>query len=145
MIAETDGRLPTNGANGVVEEVVPHATVPRTVPKRAALSDSRLYFNRELSWLDFNWRVLYQAMDDRVPLLERVRFLSITSSNLDEFFRKRVGGLKRQVAAGVQKLSPDGRSPLDQLELCRPAVLAMSQKISEVWEETLKPLLAKQA
>ncbi|TDI68815.1 MAG: polyphosphate kinase 1 [Bacteroidetes bacterium] len=145
VIVKTDSRLRANGANVVVEEVVPHATVPRTVPKRAALSDARLYFNRELSWLDFNWRVLYQAMDDRTPLLERVRFISITSNNLDEFFRKRVGGLKRQVAAGVQKLSPDGRTPRDQLDLCRPAVLAMSQKISEVWEETLKPLLAKKA
>ncbi len=144
-IVNKDGKLSTNGAGALVEEVVPHATVSRTVPKRAALSDSRLYFNRELSWLDFNWRVLYQAIDDRIPLLERVRFLSITSNNLDEFFRKRIGGLKRQVAAGVHKLSPDGRTPVEQLELCRPAVLAISQKISEVWEETLKPLLAKKA
>lgn len=140
-----DERISSNGEQVRLAEVVPHATVSRAVPKRAALSDSRLYFNRELSWLDFNWRVLYQAMDERTPLLERVRFLSITSSNLDEFFRKRVGGLKRQVAAGVHKLSPDGRTPLEQLELARPAVQEMSRKISEVWEQQLKPQLASEA
>ncbi|MCH8276076.1 MAG: hypothetical protein IIA50_00845, partial [Bacteroidetes bacterium] len=100
-------------------EVVPRATVPRSVPKRASQKDARLYFNRELSWLDFNWRVLYQAIDTRFPLLERVRFVSIAASNLDEFFRKRIGGLKRQVAAGVYRLSPDGRSPAEQLDLAK--------------------------
>jgi len=97
-------------------EVVPRATTSRPVPKRASWTDPRLYFNRELSWLDFNWRVVYQAEDERWPLLERVRFLSIAASNMDEFFRKRIGGLKRQVAAGVTTLSPDGLSAREQLE-----------------------------
>ena len=133
----------SNGTHRLTQEVVPTATIPRPVPKRAALSDARLYFNRELSWLDFNWRVLYQAMDERTPLLERVRFLSITSSNLDEFFRKRIGGIKRQVAAGVIKLSPDGRTPSEQFEAMRPALLDMSSKITELWEESLKPRMGK--
>ncbi|GIV61191.1 MAG: polyphosphate kinase [Rhodothermaceae bacterium] len=124
---------------------VPRATSPRSVPKRAALSDSRLYFNRELSWLDFNWRVLYQALDERVPLLERVRFLAITASNLDEFFRKRVGGLRRQKAAGVQRLSPDGRTPEEQLRLISRAVRPMYRTLTETWEQTLKLLLREKA
>ena len=75
---------------------VPRAVVPRSVPPGAGLKDPALYFNQELSWIDFNWRVLHLALDDRTPLLERVRFVAITASNLDEFVQKRVGGLKRQ-------------------------------------------------
>ncbi|MEX1054437.1 MAG: polyphosphate kinase 1, partial [Rhodothermales bacterium] len=114
-------------------------------PKRASLDHPHLFFNRELSWLDFNWRVLHQAIDSRTPLLERVRFLSITSGNLDEFFRKRVGGLKRQAAAGVRALSPDGRSPQQQLALIRTAVLPMYTTMSRLWVETLRPQLAEVA
>ncbi|HEX7069270.1 MAG TPA: hypothetical protein VF190_00625, partial [Rhodothermales bacterium] len=102
----------TNGAHAEpLPFSVPTATSPRTVPRRAAQDHPFLFFNRELSWLDFNWRVFHQAVDERTPLLERVRFLAITATNLDEFFRKRVGGLKRQLAAGVRALSPDGRTP----------------------------------
>lgn len=141
---------PPNGStNGTGAErlqfAVPKATSPRPVPARAGLDHPHLYFNRELSWLDFNWRVLYQAMDERLPLLERVRFLAITSSNLDEFFRKRVGGLKRQAAAGIRLLSPDGRTPEQQLVLIRSAVLLLYQTMSEVWNGTLKPLLKERA
>jgi len=135
----------TDSAEVLVTEVVPHATVPRSVPKRASHKDARLFFNRELSWLDFNWRVLYQAIDPRFPLLERVRFLSIAASNLDEFFRKRIGGLKRQAAAGVHKLSPDGRNPNEQLGLSRAAVLEMNRELSEAWEKILKPEMKARA
>src|SRR5580692_8876681 len=71
-------------------------------------SGKTLYFNREISWLDFNRRVLELAQDKTFPLLERVKFLAIFSSNLDEFFMKRVGGLQRQLAANVGDLSNDG-------------------------------------
>lgn len=121
---------------------VPSATSPRPVPEDARLDHPHLFFNRELSWLDFNWRVLHQAMDDRTPLLERVRFLAITSSNLDEFFRKRVGGLKRQAAAGIRVLSPDGRTPNEQLALIRRAVVPMYARMSELWETELKHQMA---
>jgi Polyphosphate kinase N-terminal domain len=73
------------------------------------LSSSDEVYNRELSWLDFNWRVLHEAVDSRTPLLERLKFIAITSSNLDEYFSKRVGGLKRQKAAGVANLTPCAR------------------------------------
>src|SRR5271170_1508833 len=76
------------------------------------------FLNRELTWLAFNRRVLAEAEDDRNPLLERLKFLAITASNLDEFFMKRIGGLKQQVAAGVHELTVDGRTPHQQIAEC---------------------------
>src|SRR5215213_1656387 len=73
------------------------------------------YLNRELSWLDFNERVLALAADSSVPLLERVKFCAIFSTNLDEFFQVRVAALKDQVAAGITRPTPDGRAPAQQL------------------------------
>ena len=81
----------------------------------ADLRDPSLYLNRELSWLEFNRRVLHEALDSRTPLLERVKFLSIFSSNLDEFFQVRVAGLKQQVAAGIVERTADGMTPEAQL------------------------------
>lgn len=129
----------------VLLEPIPRATQPHAVPRDTPIGSPRLLFNRELSWLDFNWRVLHQARDKRVPLLERVRFVSIAASNLDEFFRKRMGGLKRQLAAGVQTPSPDGRTPGEQLRMSREAVLEMARALSSTWEHDLKPALATQA
>ena len=109
------------------------------MPGGAALDHPFLYFNRELSTLDFQWRVLHQALDDRTPLLERVFFAAITASNLDEFFRKRVGGLKRQAAAGVTTPSPDGRTPDEQLALIRRAVESLYGRLTGFWSKTLVP------
>jgi polyphosphate kinase len=125
--------------------VPPRAVVPLPVPEGADLDHPALYFNRELSWLDFNWRVMAQARDPRHPLLERVRFLAITGSNLDEFFQKRVGGLKAQVEAGVLALSRDGRAPAEQLQLIRAAALPMHQALASAWEHELRPLLRREA
>jgi polyphosphate kinase len=86
------------------------------------------YFNRELSWLEFNRRVLGQALETRHPLLERVKFLAIFSSNLDEFFMVRVAGLRAQVDAGVRQRSPDGRTPAEQLALIKPVVDALNEQ-----------------
>ncbi len=77
-----------------------------------------LQLNRELTWLNFNERVLAEAEDERVPMLERAKFLAITDSNLDEFFMKRIGGLMQQVGAGMEDLSVDGRTPLQQVAEC---------------------------
>ncbi len=85
------------------------------IPSEVKLSDSRLYINRQLSWLAFNERVLAQARDDRHPLLERARFLAISETNLDEFYMIRVSGLRRQVAANRRQPVPDGISADDQL------------------------------
>lgn len=86
------------------------------------LSDSRWYLNRELTWLSFNQRVLYEAEDTRTPLLERVKFIAIVSANLDEFFMKRIGGLKQQIGAGMRELTLDGRTPRQQVVECHAAV-----------------------
>src|SRR5262245_27272307 len=83
------------------------------------------YINRELSWLDFNARVLHEAIDDRNPLLERTRFLAIFASNLDEFFQVRVAGLKQQRAAGHTFPSPDGQSATETLQRIRTRVLPL--------------------
>src|SRR3989338_9993622 len=89
------------------------------------------YFNRDLSWLEFNRRVLFQAIDERTPLLERVRFLSIFSSNLDEFFMKRAGYLKRLIARGVTKTGLDESTPTRALSEVRANVLEMSRDRAE--------------
>src|SRR6476646_4093299 len=73
------------------------------------------YINRELSWLEFNERVLHEAIDERNPLLERLKFLAIFNTNLDEFYMVRAAGLRRQVAAGLPQAAADGMSPADQL------------------------------
>jgi polyphosphate kinase len=125
--------------------MLPRAVVAQPVPADARLKHPSLYFNQELSWVDFNWRVLHLALDERTPLMERVRFVAITASNLDEFIQKRVGGLKRQEAAGVRKLSPDGRTPSEQLALILSAAKKMHRTMTETWEKSLKTALAERA
>ncbi|HKV54509.1 MAG TPA: polyphosphate kinase 1 [Candidatus Binataceae bacterium] len=98
----------------------------------AALAAPELYLNRELTWLSFNGRVLAEAEDQRNPLLERLKFLAITASNLDEFFMKRIGGLKQQVASGVRELTVDGHSPQWQIEQCHEVVRAQKHRQREV-------------
>jgi polyphosphate kinase len=90
-----------------------------TPPALPELDDPSLYVNRELSLLQFQWRVLEEAFDERNPVLERAKFLAIVGSNLDEFFMVRVAGLKHQVAAGVLDVSPDGLTAAEQLALVR--------------------------
>ena len=98
------------------------------------------YLNRELTWLEFNWRVLHEAEDKRVPLLERLKFLAIVSSNLDEFFMKRIGGLKQQVAAGVREPTVDGRTPQQQIVDCYRVVAALDARRQELFVELVQKL-----
>lgn len=107
-------------------------------------SNEHHFVNRELSWLQFNLRVLNQAADSFLPLLERVRFLGIFDSNLDEFFMKRVGGLKRQVSAGVSTVSPDGLSPRQQLTSIRHALEPLLREQDRIFIEEVRPALARE-
>ena len=100
------------------------------------------FLNRDVSWLEFNRRVLHEALDERTPLLERIRFLQIFTSNLDEYFMKRVGGLKRQHLGGVVAQTPDGMTPAQSLAAIRSAVSPMLRQQAECYTKTLCPGLA---
>jgi polyphosphate kinase len=125
-------------------QFLPVAVRALPVPTEPGLNDPSLYFNRELSWVDFNWRVLHQALDERTPLLERARFLAITQSNLDEFIAKRVGGLKSQLEAGLSQLSPDGLTAREQVQLLRDAILLMQERMTQTWERELRARLQQE-
>ena len=104
--------------------------------------DPSLFINRELSWLAFNRHVLDEAMDERHPLLEQVKFHAIFSSNLDEFFMIRVSGLLRQLANGVLEAPPDGLSPARQLDAIRASLILVLAEQAGHWKEKLVPHLA---
>ncbi len=105
------------------------------------LEDPRCFFNRELSWLRFNSKVLEEALDQSKPLLERVNFLSIFFSNLDEFFMIRVSGLRRQLNAGVFRTPPDGMTPAEQLKAIRERLLPVLEESQACWHEDISKKL----
>src|SRR6184192_2711944 len=107
-------------------------------------AQSSLFINRELSWLAFNGRVLQQAVDTRTPLLERVKFLAIFSTNLDEFYMVRVAGLRRQVAAGVIQTPPDGLTPTEQLVAIHDRVGPLLRRARHCLHDLLLPALGEQ-
>jgi polyphosphate kinase len=119
-------------------------TKSKTTVREINLRDPHYYFNRELSWLEFNHRVLHEATDPRTPLLERLKFMAIFSSNLDEFFMVRVAALKQQVEANVRKLTPDGRTPSEQLEVINQRLLPMVIEQHQHFEKVLRPQLARE-
>jgi polyphosphate kinase len=101
------------------------------------LDSPELYLNRELTLLNFNRRVLHMSADELTPLLERVKFLAIVSSNLDEFFMKRIGGLKQQIAAGIRTTTVDGRTPAEQLAECQSVVRDINQQQNRIYRRLL--------
>ncbi|MEG3437803.1 polyphosphate kinase 1 [Pannus brasiliensis CCIBt3594] len=118
-------------------------TTVSTVIPEINLKDPRYYFNRELSWLEFNKRVLSEALDPRTPLLERLKFTAIFCSNLDEFFMVRVAVLKQQVEANVTTLSPDGRTPSEQIAEIGKRLRVSIEQQDRLFEYTLRPQLAE--
>jgi len=107
------------------------------------MTDTSLFINRELSWLEFDGRVLHEAFDDRNPLLERVKFLSIFSTNLDEFYMVRVANLRRQMATGLYHLPPDGIAPPDELAAINKRVAELLAMQNDCLYGTLLPEMAK--
>jgi polyphosphate kinase len=118
-------------------------TAKEIQPSSFDLQDPAWYFSRELSWLEFNYRVLHEAIDDRTPLLERIKFMAIFSVNLDEFFMVRVATIKQQIAAGVMKTTPDGRTPAQQLEAIGKRLRPLLHRQYQHFERELRPLLAE--
>jgi polyphosphate kinase len=109
-------------------------------PDPEDLRSPSCYLNRELTWLAFNFRVLHEAEDERTPLLERVKFLAIANANLDEFFMKRIGGLKQQLGAGVQEKTVDGRTPEQQILECNQLVRKFQERNLSIFEKLLVQL-----
>src|SRR3974390_2523461 len=118
------------------------ATAPQKL-ETPDLRDSGCYINRELGLLAFQRRVLEEAMDERNPLLERVKFLSILGSNLGEFFMVRIAGLRQQVEAGVAGLSSAGMTPAEQLSACRAAAYQLMREARRVWGDEVLPQLTE--
>jgi polyphosphate kinase len=117
---------------------------PEAAPAAIDLRDPALYLNRELSWLEFNRRVLHEALDARTPLLERLKFLAIFSGNLDEFFQVRVAGLKQQAAAGIVERTADGMTPEDQLSAISGVVRDLTSRHRQCLMDEVLPALARE-
>ena len=127
----SDPEKPLRRADG--RDDVDAANDPETMEAAAPAASADLFFNRELSWLAFNQRVLDEACNGAHPLLERLRFLSISASNLDEFFMVRVAGLKAQQLLGVEEISPDGLNPAQQIAAITLGVDRLTASQEEVW------------
>jgi polyphosphate kinase len=113
---------------------------PPSLPAPIPLDDPSLYINRETSWLEFNDRVLEEAVDERNPLLERLKFVAIYGTNLDEFFMIRIAGLMQQLAAEVHKRSDDGRTPEEQLDLVSQRLRRSLARMTECLHELFPAL-----
>ncbi len=104
-------------------------------------NDPKNFFNRDLSWIEFNRRVLEEALDPEQPLLEKVKFISIFHSNLDEFYMIRVSGLKEQIVASVLEPSIDGLTPIEQLQKIEKCVQSMLKTVMDLWTNEVVPSL----
>src|SRR5215469_6115357 len=128
-----------NLAVGRIIWVMQQNLIPTTIS--TDLNRPDLYINRELSWIEWNRRVFEEAQDSRQPLLERVKFVSIFDTNLDEFIMIRLAGLKDQIAAHVTTLSPDGLTPEQQLFAVRQRLAPLLHDVRCYWRNTLVPQL----
>lgn len=142
--AVSSSKIAKKLANPKKNEILKQKGLPKDLrSSHLKIFGDEYFLNYELSWLKFNERVLAEAQNEKNKLLERVKFLSIVCSNLDEFFQKRVGGLKRQLMAGVKELSVDGLTPYDQLTAVRKEVQTMIETYRSCFFEDLLPKLNK--
>src|ERR1700741_2265209 len=126
------------------EETIP-PVAPRVVQTaHERFGDHKNFINRELSWLEFNRRVLEEAQDQRQPLIERVKFLTIVSSNLDEFFEIRVAGIKQQIESETSDVGPDGLSPTEVFNTIQRGAHEMVANEYALWNNELAQALVKQ-
>jgi polyphosphate kinase len=130
-----------NPATNVSPDNVVPMPAPNEAPPEPDFSAAKNFINRELSWLEFNRRVLEEAQDPTQPLLERVKFLGIVSSNLDEFFEIRVAGIKQQIASETSDVGPDGMSPTELFEAIQRVVHEMVAQQYSLWNKEIEPLL----
>src|SRR5713101_3620055 len=136
--------MPQAQATPRTEEKSDATAVPQVVQTvHDRFGDPKNFINRELSWLAFNQRVLEEAQDPTQPLIERVKFLTIVSSNLDEFFEIRVAGIKQQIESETSDVGPDGLSPTETFNAIQRTVSEMVATEYALWKDDLAPLLAK--
>ena len=141
---EDESKIGKNALNPKKNEILKKKGLPKDLrSSNLKIFGSDYYLNYELSWLNFNGRVLAEAQSKGNKVLERIKFLAIVCSNLDEFFQKRVGGLKRQLLAGVKELSVDGMTPADQLKVVRREVHNMIEAYRSCFFDDLLPKLEK--
>ncbi len=137
MIAPDNGEAMTAASDFLRPALsVPPTTPVAILPPR--LDDTALFINRELSWLEFNARVLHEANDEKVPLYERLKFLAIFAQNLDEFFMVRVAGLQAQISGEVEEVPPDGLTPDQQLAAISQRVHELSHEQYRIWNQGLR-------
>ena len=154
-VKPTDKKSPKPSSKANKEALEPEATSgtnqtkpnPEKKPEKALIApcikDSQRYLSRELSWLEFNRRVLHEALDERTPILERLKFLAIFSSNLDEYFMVRVAVTKQQIEAEVTKRTPDGRTPTQQLQDISQRLRPMITQMHSYFQNQLRPRMIK--
>ena len=138
--------MPTVAANTNVVQEEPLGgadQLQKDAPQETRFSNPENFINRELSWLEFNRRVLEEAQDPSQPLIERVKFLAIVSSNLDEFFEIRVAGIKQQIKSETSEVGPDGLSPTETFDRIQKTVRELVATQYELWNNELLPELAK--
>src|SRR5438034_8313289 len=136
--------MPEAQATARTEEQTTAVAAPEVVQTaHDRFGDPKNFINRELSWLEFNRRVLEEAQDQRQPLIERVKFLTIVSSNLDEFFEIRVAGIKQQIESETSNIGPDGLSPTETFNRIQKVVRELVSAQHALWKDELRPALAK--
>src|SRR6266436_4159369 len=134
--------MPEAQATARTEEETISIVAPQVVQTaHERFGDPKNFVNRELSWLEFDRRVLEEAQDPTQPLIERVKFLTIVSSNLDEFFEIRVAGIKQQIASETSDVGPDGMSPTATFEAIERVVHEMVAQQYALWNKEIEPLL----